>query len=449
MATAEKRPKLRERFAGLGGGAPLAPLFILFALNAVDELDRTAFGLLLPEIKRDFGLSLTGVTTLQAAIIPAGLLFALPLARIADRRRRKPVAVWGAATWGLFSIFTGIVPTIFLLGLMRIGAGLGRAVNSPIHPSLLSDYYPPTARAKVFSTHRVANPIGQFVGPLVAGFIAAAVGWRLPFIVLAIPTFVVVLIAVLKLREPERTGQTLVEGDVRFKEAFRSLWGVRTLRRLWMAMPFLAVVVIGLSPLLSLYYDEVFGVPVQMRGIIQAFDGPFLVVGLIAGSVFIDRGLFRDAGRALRIIGMAAACIALLILGLAWAPTLWLGILFNYSINILAPVLLTGGIVIVSLTAPPESRATAFAFFEIFALLGVIALPVVGIVGDAFEGSAGIRAGMTILVPALLIGSAIVVSAGRFVRDDIARIYPEYGKKGIPPEAITADPTIVPPTPIE
>ena len=156
----EKRPTLRERFAGLGGGAPLAPLLILFALNAVDELDRTAFGLLLPEIKDDFGLSLTGVTTLQAAIIPAGLLFALPLARIADRRRRKPVAIWGAATWGLFSIFTGIVPTIFLLGLMRIGAGLGRAVNGPIHPSLLSDYYPPTARAKVFSAHRVANPLG-------------------------------------------------------------------------------------------------------------------------------------------------------------------------------------------------------------------------------------------------------------------------------------------------
>jgi hypothetical protein len=39
----------------------------------------------------------------------------------------------------------------------------------------------------------------------------------------------------------------------------------------------------------------------------------------------------------------------------------------------------------------------------------------------------GIRAGMAILTPALLIGSVIVVSAGRFVKDDIARIYPDYG----------------------
>ncbi len=36
------------------------PLIILFGLNAVDELDRTAFGILLPDIQDDFGLDLTG-----------------------------------------------------------------------------------------------------------------------------------------------------------------------------------------------------------------------------------------------------------------------------------------------------------------------------------------------------------------------------------------------------
>jgi MFS family permease len=414
---------LRARVATIGGGATLVPLVILFGLNAVDELDRSAFGLLLPEIRKYFGLNLTAVTSLQAAVIPAGLLFALPIARFADRRRRRPIAIGGASVWGVFSILTGLAPTVLLLGLARVGAGLGRAVNNPTHPSMLSDYYPPNSRAKVFSAHRIANPVGQFVGPLIAGFVAAAVGWRVPFVVLAVPTFVFVLIALKMLREPERTGERLVQGEVKFRDAFRSLWGVRTLRRLWTAFPFLAAVAIGLSPLLSLYYDEVFHVRVAARGIIQAFDAPFTVVGLAIGAVLIDRGLFRDAGRALRIIGLAAAGIGALILGLAWAPALWIGVMFNYGINVLAPVLITGGIVIVSLVSPPESRASAFALFEIFSLFGVIALPIVGRVGDAF----GIRAGIAILTPALLIGSAIVISAGRFVKDDIARIYPDYG----------------------
>src|ERR671923_2523887 len=39
--------------------APLFPLVVLFGLNAVDELDRTAFAVLLPNIRDWFGLNLT------------------------------------------------------------------------------------------------------------------------------------------------------------------------------------------------------------------------------------------------------------------------------------------------------------------------------------------------------------------------------------------------------
>lgn len=194
-----------------------------------------------------------------------------------------------------------------------------------------------------------------------------------------------------------------------------------------MCIPFLAFVTIGLQPLMSLYYRRVFGVPVEQRGIIQAFDSPFTVIGLAIGAVMIDRGVIKDAGRALRVIGLCAASIAILIAGVALAPNVVIGVAFNYGTNVLGPILFTGGIVIVSLVAPPESRSSAFALFEIFALIGVIALPIVGAVADAVGGAQGIRAGLGVLPPVLLIGSAIVVSAARFVKADIARIYPDYG----------------------
>ncbi len=434
-AGVEAKPSFRERITALGGGAPLLPLLILFGLNAVDELDRSAFGLLLPEIRDHFGLDLKGVTALSAAVIPASLLFALPIARLADRHRRVPIAIVGAATWGVFCFFTGLAPTVFLLGATRVGAGLGRAVNGPTHPPLLADYYAPAVRAKVFSAHRIANPVGQFFAPLIAGFIAGIVGWRAPFLVFAGPTLVFVFLAAVKLREPERTGERLVEGNVGLIASFRSLWSVPTLRRLWMAIPFIAFMSIGLGPLMSLYYTDVFDVRVQARGIIQAFDAPFSVLGLIIGASLIDRGILRDAGRALRAIGLAAFFIGLCIVGVAWAPALWVGIGFNYIINVLGPILFTGGIVIVSLTSPPESRASAFALFEIFSLIGVIALPIVGVVGDEF----GIRTGIAILTPFLMIGSMIVMSAGKFVRDDIKRIYPDFGTKEVQPEIAPLD----------
>ena len=40
------------------GGESAYPLVVLFGLNAVDELDRTAFGILLPEIRKSFGIDL-------------------------------------------------------------------------------------------------------------------------------------------------------------------------------------------------------------------------------------------------------------------------------------------------------------------------------------------------------------------------------------------------------
>src|SRR5919205_2492487 len=121
-----RRPSLRDRVIGIGAGSSLVPLLILFGLNAVDELDRSAFGLLLPEIRDYFHLNLKGITALSAAVIPASLIVAVPVARLADRSKRVPIALAGAGMWGVFSILTGLVPTVFLLGLTRIGAGLGR-----------------------------------------------------------------------------------------------------------------------------------------------------------------------------------------------------------------------------------------------------------------------------------------------------------------------------------
>ncbi|MSV48194.1 MAG: hypothetical protein F2914_04160, partial [Actinobacteria bacterium] len=43
----------------LVGTGPVFPLLILFGLNAADELDRTAFGILLPNVRDAFGMSNT------------------------------------------------------------------------------------------------------------------------------------------------------------------------------------------------------------------------------------------------------------------------------------------------------------------------------------------------------------------------------------------------------
>src|SRR5688500_2537519 len=231
-------------------GAPAFPLAVLFGLNAVDELDRTAFAVLLPDIRDHFGLSDAGALALVAASTIAVLCIEVPLSFYCDRRSRVRIATTGAALWALCSVGTGLAVSVAMLVAMRIGAGGGRAVVTPTHSSLLADHYEPAARVKVFSVHRQANSVGQIAGPLFAGLLAYAFGWRAPFLLFAIPTAVFVVLAT-RLKEPvrgahERRAAGADEAAVAIEEQAERAWAtmrvlgrVRTIRRIWLAVPFL------------------------------------------------------------------------------------------------------------------------------------------------------------------------------------------------------------------
>ena len=155
------------------GGAPLFPLVVLFGLNAVDELDRTAFGVLTPEIRDAFGLSLAGVAMLTVGRPPR---------RPSSSSCRSPTSptaatapAWPPSAPLMWAVFTRAdrrrrrsSPACTLLYIARGGSALGKTFNAT-HNSLLADYYPQESRARVFYAHRLANSVGQFVGPLVAG----------------------------------------------------------------------------------------------------------------------------------------------------------------------------------------------------------------------------------------------------------------------------------------
>src|SRR5688572_12456304 len=171
-------------------GGPTFPLVVLFGLNAVDELDRTAFAVLIPDIRDHFDLSNAGALRLVSLTTIAVLLVEIPLSFYCDRGKRVRIAAIGATVWALFSFGTGgaiVVGSLAMLVVMRIGAGIGKAVVTPTHSSLLSDYYEPAARVKVFSAHRQANSVGQILGPLLGGVIAAEVGLEWPFFLFAVP----------------------------------------------------------------------------------------------------------------------------------------------------------------------------------------------------------------------------------------------------------------------
>ena len=423
-----RRP--RTYLADITGGHAVYPLLILFGLNAVDELDRTVFGILGPEIRDHFGLTNQGYLTMIALTLLGGLLLEVPLAFYADRLPRARIAVGGAAVWAIFGLMTGLAGALWVLLIARSGAGMGRAVVGPTHNSLIADLYPIEKRTEVYGFHRMANALGAFIGPLVGGILAQMFGWRVPFIIFVIPTIVFVILG-LRLKEPGRghyereaagaTGDVITTDEMppSWAESVRILWQVKTLRRIWASLPFLAASVIGLVTLTSLYYEEVFNLTEGERGAVAAATEPAQLVGITLGIPLAARLMRRDPGHALRMLSLVAVAIAICWVVFATAPVLGVAIAANVLVSGLAALLGPGIFASLSLAIPPKVRSLGFSMASLFILPGLIALYVVGGLADRY----GLRTGMLVMVPIFLVGAMVLASAAPYVKGDISKVW--------------------------
>ena len=414
----------------LCGGESAYPLIILFGLNAVDELDRTAFGILLPEIREQFGLDLQTALSLVALASIAAILLSVPIAQQADRSNRVPIAIAGAVVWALFSGMTGLATGIVMLTIARAGSSVGKAVVDPTHNSLLADYYPIESRSRVYSTHRAANAVGAFIGPLSAGLLAAEFTWRAPFLIFVIPTMVFAILA-LRLREPirgrherkaagasEEVANT-EEVPPSFAESWRMVQKVQSLRRIWWSLPFLAVALVGFVTLASQLYDREFGLDERQRGFAAAFAEPFQLVGIVVGARIVTRRYINNVKGLIRFLATIAIFTSLVFIGFALSPNIFVAVSMNCCINAGLAMLGPGIFVAFSLAIPPRARSTGFTAGSLWAIPGLLVLPLIGWVGDHW----GIRVGMLVMVPLFIIGSLILRSTADVIEGDIGDVW--------------------------
>ncbi|MGZ4801713.1 MAG: MFS transporter [Acidimicrobiia bacterium] len=412
------------------GSEPLFPLAILFGLNAVDQADQRTFALLAPNIRDSFGLNNADFLLIVALGLVLGLLLSIPFGFAADRIPRLPIVIAGAIAFGVFSMLTGFATTIWVLLIARAGAGFGTAVSTPTHNSLLADYYEIPVRPKVYSVHRAALAVGACLGPLIAGLLTTWFSWRVPFIVLIVPTAIFVILA-LFLHEPVRghyereamgvdaeTAATEVAAPS-YAESWRVCWNVGTLRRIFYALPFLAVAFIGLEIFGSLFYQQVFHLNARDRGYVFALVAPAQLIGLLLTTRIITRLFVRSATLVPRFIAGVSIAVAVTWTAFALSPTLVIAVIMNALVTGIVVLIVPPIFAALSLAIPPKIRSFGFAVAALWILPGLLLLPVVGGIADAW----GIRTGLVLMVPVFLVGAAVVASAGKEIEKDIKRVW--------------------------
>lgn len=187
------------------GGTNRWPLVLLTAIYALNVADQFVVPTLFPLLKQEFGLSDGALGLISGSYVVVVMAFSVPFGYIADRWNRTRIISWGTAAWGATMIFTGSVWNYGSLMAGRMALGAWDPCDNPTSQSLLADYYPTVQRSKVMSVYQAGQLSGVFLIP-VAAVMATNWGWRSAFYFLAIPAFIVAILA-RRLPEPVRGQQ--------------------------------------------------------------------------------------------------------------------------------------------------------------------------------------------------------------------------------------------------
>jgi branched-chain amino acid transport system ATP-binding protein len=302
----------------------------------------------------------------------------------------------------------------------------------PTHNSLLADYYPIKARPKVYSSHALGNVSGQVFGVLIGAGLATLFNWRVPFIVFAFPVALLVVLG-LRMHEPPRGHHERAEAGIEaateaaaqaepppsYAEAYRMVWKIGTLRRIFVALPFLAASIIGFAAFASLQYEQTFHKDAVQRAWITIPVLLCQVGGLVLGARLATRFAARGVEHIFQLLGYAAVVASLGAVAFALAPNVWLAALANAVIVASLAIVGPGVLSSLSLAIPPRARAIGFSIGALFVIPGLLVLPIVGWIGDTW----GLRWGLALMAPVFLVGGFIIRSVGGIVGSDVSDVW--------------------------
>lgn len=179
-------------------------LVLLTALNFVNYIDRYILPGVQEQVKGEFHISDAQIGSLTLWFMLA-YMFTSPITGwLGDRYPRKPMIVVAALFWSGINFLTATVHSYDSLNLRHAALGVGEASFGIFAPSLLADFYPADQRNRVLTIFNVAIPVGAALGYLVGGTVGEHYGWRMSFIVSAVPGTIIALLIAFFMKEPAR-----------------------------------------------------------------------------------------------------------------------------------------------------------------------------------------------------------------------------------------------------
>jgi MFS family permease len=154
-------------------------IFFLFML--LHQTDRLLIGPLTSSIMAEFNLSEVEMGGVMTGALILGSVFYPIWGYLYDRFARPKLLALASFIWGITTWLSAIAPTARFFLISRASTGIDDS-SYPGIASLISDYFSPEKRSRIFGFLQLSIPLGYLLGLIIALSLGNTYGWRVIYL---------------------------------------------------------------------------------------------------------------------------------------------------------------------------------------------------------------------------------------------------------------------------
>lgn len=210
---------------------------ICFLFMLLHQADKLLIGPLTTPIMETFGINEEQMGRVFTGALVVGAIFYPLWGFLYDRYTRPKLLAMASFLWGSSTWLSAVAPGYSSFLITRASTGIDDASYPGIY-SLISDYFGPKVRGRVFGLLQISMPLGYLLGMVLALTVGVQIGWRSVFYITGSLGALLAVLILFGIREAPRGRSEPELADLAEIGVYRFDWklarGLFRKRSLWL-----------------------------------------------------------------------------------------------------------------------------------------------------------------------------------------------------------------------
>lgn len=397
---------------------------LLFLLYMFDYIDRTIVTSMFSSIEADWGISHTQSGLLVSAVYWAIVILTFPVSLLVDRWSRTKTIGIMAIMWSIATALCALTGNFVQLFMARLLIGVGEAGYAPGGSAMISGLYPIEKRSKMMGIWNASIPLGTAIGVLLGGIIAAKLGWRHAFGLVAFPGLIVAILF-LFVKDYKTVDLSFFDKankkiKMERKDMIKEFVSKPSIIFTYFGITAVVFVTTSLITWLSTYFQVERSLSQEKAGTLASSVMVMALVGAPLGGILTDRWRKTQFNARLLLPAISSFVSALLLFMALYLFSGAVQYVTFLLMGICIMVFISGATAVTQDVIHPGLRATSYAIAVVVQnLLGASMAPIV--IGQIYDRT-NIKTALAILPFILVIGALLFYLGSKYYEKDMEKV---------------------------